>query len=81
MLVSMDELKKAEEIGLLITVEYQEDKELLVAMAEQTQPVRRIHFLIYDNQRLISVSSGNKTIVMEIPTDVVEQINEHLDLV
>jgi hypothetical protein len=75
--LSMDDVKKAEESGLVITVEYKSAKKLYVKGAKQDFSVSRILLMMYDNGNYVVVSSlENGSVTMNIPSNIIDKINE-----
>ena len=75
--LSMDDVKKAEESGLVITVEYKSAKKLYVKGAKQDFSVSRILLMMYDNCNYVVVSSlENGSVTMNIPSNIIDKINE-----
>ena len=79
LMMSMDDVKKAEETGLVITVEYEDAKELYVEGAKQDLSVNRILFMMYNGGNYIVVSSQrNGSVTMSIPSNIIDKINDYL---
>lgn len=75
--LSMDEVKKAEENSLVITVEYEPAKILYVKGAKQEFSVSRIFLMMYDNSNYFVVTSlENGSVTMNIPSNIIDKINE-----
>jgi hypothetical protein len=73
--LTMQELEKAKESGVAITVEYDPAKEMYVKGAEQTLAVSKILLMMYDKGNYIVVSSTeNGSVTMNIQTNIAEKI-------
>jgi hypothetical protein len=74
--LTMNDVEKAEESGLVITIEYEPAKKLYVEGAKQSLSVSRILLMIYDKGNYVEVSSPeNGSVTMNIPSNVVDKIN------
>jgi hypothetical protein len=73
--LTMQELEKAKESGLAITVEYDPAKEMYVKGAEQELAVSKIILMMYDKGNYIVVSSTeNGSVTMNIQSNILDKI-------
>jgi hypothetical protein len=73
--LTMQELEKAKESGVAITVEYDPAKEMYVKGAEQELSVSKIILMMYDKGNYIVVSSTeNGSVTMNIQPNIFDKI-------